>query len=636
MKQQFSTQHFLSLTVIFVLFVTPVLATTIHVPTDSTTIQAAINGAQDGDTVLVAPGTYTGPGNRKIELLGKEVLVISEAGADETTIDAEGESLYGFYIHQGEGIGAIIKGFRIINATFTGVHFAGGAATVQDCIMEGNTRGLYLQGSSAVIEGCTIRNNTPGGGVYTWSGANNAIVRNCLIAGNYTNFEGGGIYVVNSDSPTYINCTITGNSAGGNGGGAFASFSRSLRMRNCIVWGNTAPEKPNIDASTYDITYSNIEGICLPNLGNISQDPDFLDTLYHLTISSPCIDVASPADGLDPDNTQINMGCYGNTTDAAIGNSSLPIFKSVSPESGPTVGGGTVTITGQRFGDITGNVVFGGNNAIINSWTDTLIECIAPGYLPGMVTVGVTNTQTLSSELTFGYRYEGAAVFHVPSEFLTIQEAIYCAADGDTILVAPGTYTGEGNRKIELLGKEVLVVSEAGADQTTIDAEGESPYGFYIHQGEGIGAVIKGFRVINATSAGVHFAGGAATVQDCIMEGNTRGLYLQGSSAVVEGCTILNNSPGGGVYSWSGANNGIVRNCLIAENFTNFEGSGIYAGNGHSPTYINCTVVGNTAGGSGGGAYTSNGWSLRMRNCIVWGNEATEKPNIDAYAHDIS
>jgi hypothetical protein len=37
-------------------------ATTIHVPGDSATIQAAINGALDGDTVLVAPGTYTGDG----------------------------------------------------------------------------------------------------------------------------------------------------------------------------------------------------------------------------------------------------------------------------------------------------------------------------------------------------------------------------------------------------------------------------------------------------------------------------------------------------------------------------------------------------------------------------------------------
>ena len=36
----------------------PAFASTIHVPADQPTIQAAINAAAKGDTVLVSPGTY--------------------------------------------------------------------------------------------------------------------------------------------------------------------------------------------------------------------------------------------------------------------------------------------------------------------------------------------------------------------------------------------------------------------------------------------------------------------------------------------------------------------------------------------------------------------------------------------------
>jgi len=45
----------------------------IHVPADSSTIQAGINGAVDGDTVLVARGRYC----ESIDFLRKAILVAS-------------------------------------------------------------------------------------------------------------------------------------------------------------------------------------------------------------------------------------------------------------------------------------------------------------------------------------------------------------------------------------------------------------------------------------------------------------------------------------------------------------------------------------------------------------------------------
>src|SRR5262245_43589785 len=61
-------------------------AGTIHVPADQPTIQQGIALAVDGDTVLVAPGRYL----ETIDLLGKQLVVQSEGGADVTTIDGGG------------------------------------------------------------------------------------------------------------------------------------------------------------------------------------------------------------------------------------------------------------------------------------------------------------------------------------------------------------------------------------------------------------------------------------------------------------------------------------------------------------------------------------------------------------------
>jgi len=67
--------------IIILLLTANAFAADLHVPTSQhPTIQAAINDANDGDTVSVTPGTHTRAGNRNIDFGGKAITVRSESG----------------------------------------------------------------------------------------------------------------------------------------------------------------------------------------------------------------------------------------------------------------------------------------------------------------------------------------------------------------------------------------------------------------------------------------------------------------------------------------------------------------------------------------------------------------------------
>ena len=85
-------------------------------------------------------------------------------------------------------------------------------------------------------------------------------------------------------------------------------------------------------------------------------------------------------------------------------------------------------------------------------------------------------------------------------DYTTIQEGIDAAVGGDEVVVADGTYTGDGNRDIDFLGKAITVRSENGAEDCIIDCEGSSTEehrGFYFHSGEDANSVLEGFTITN-------------------------------------------------------------------------------------------------------------------------------------------
>ncbi|KKK80419.1 hypothetical protein LCGC14_2823690, partial [marine sediment metagenome] len=113
-----------------------------------------------------------------------------------------------------------------------------------------------------------------------------------------------------------------------------------------------------------------------------------------------------------------------------------------------------------------------------------------------------------------------AAVRPVPQQYPTIQAAINAAVDGvDWVVVAPGVYTGAGNRYIDFGGKAIIVTSQINPSSpdpaiiaaTIIDCEGtkNNPHrAFWFHSGEGPNSKVLGFTIKNGYAIGSKGANG--------------------------------------------------------------------------------------------------------------------------------
>ena len=162
-------------------------------PADFDNIQAAIDDANDGDTVIVADGTYTGDGNRDIDFLGKAITVRSENGPENCIIDCNGsetEPHRGFYFHNGEGEDSVVQGLTIRNGYGSGDFWNNGGAaifcyyaspTITGNIFTENTAiwggAIFCYESSPVITGNTFTGNTAdyGGGIYCQTNSSSTI-----------------------------------------------------------------------------------------------------------------------------------------------------------------------------------------------------------------------------------------------------------------------------------------------------------------------------------------------------------------------------------------------------------------------------------------------------------------------------
>ncbi|RKY03753.1 MAG: hypothetical protein DRP56_10840, partial [Planctomycetota bacterium] len=202
-----------------------------EVPFPYATIQAAINAASNGDTVIVHPGTYSGTGNVDIDFLGLAITVQSEdpdevSIVNNTIIDGQ-SSNRAFDFHSGEGADSIVAGFTITNGR---IKNGGGAGSIPGGDGDPGAPSFggaisCTAGSSPTIRQCIITNCVADGS--GGDGGHGDPTVDPKIpggkGGDANEARGGGIYCDPTSSPLIEYCSITNCSVianGGNGGDA--------------------------------------------------------------------------------------------------------------------------------------------------------------------------------------------------------------------------------------------------------------------------------------------------------------------------------------------------------------------------------------------------------------------------------
>jgi len=637
---------------------TSLSAQTLYVPSgEYSSIQSAINDANNGDTIVVSAGTY----QENINFLGKAITVRSVDPNDPnvaaaTIIDGSNPvdpnigSVVTF--NNGEDANSVLSGFTIQNGS------GQTDPTVTWRIWKGN--------------------NGDGGGALC-TGASPTITKN-VFKNCRAEYGGGGIFCHNNASPVITHNTFLNNSAGWYGGAIFGRLQCSPTISNNTFWENQCEY---LGGAVYlaDRSYSKIT-----NNWFEKNDCKVLHAgaIYYFVSSSPVIacnffisntaQTTGSAINMGPGTSGVIINNYfeGNAARTSNGaairasNGASDLIANniivenadvgVSTESGATpivknnnVWGNTISNYGGTLGDQTG---INGNISADPKIAPQLPKpftsffefnadspCINTGSndsVPSWLTSDYDGTSRIVNGVVDMGPQECRSI-GVPQDFNTIQQAINAAQSGDEIVVSPGFY----RENIDFLTKNIRLRSLNFLDsncvaQTIIDGNdvnscikilsgqnnstavaglwiqnGRGQFGGGIHVGNSIGPMLMYNYITNNTAFKP--------------QGSTTGGYGGGidcrnyAYAEVMNNTIIDNfaeMAGGGVHigPWSSC---LIENNRILENRTIGEaGGGIYCYDKTTAWIIGNEIIGNMAETANGGGI----WVWESPGGIIEGN----------------
>ena len=433
-------------------------------------------------------------------------------------------------------------------------------------------------------------------------------------------------------------CTVAGNTVGEDG-----AVGDSSRVYDSIVWGNVTAD--GVTANYDDVQFENSCTWPMPldgeSAGIVTNDPRLVDAAngdMRVRIGSPC---------LDTDGVQTMGANVGNPVEGLVLSVRITGNGVVSPLTAVVPTGGTATFevaNGPRpFLGFATNGVFATSDAMF-AWPNVTAD--------GIVTATFSNF-TFHVDAATGNDAASGLSWETPKA--SIQSAINAAQRGETILVKPGRYapiTTEDHASM------LRIVGIGGKAVTVLDGGGVTRCA-YLGDEEATDSTLIGFTITNGFSETqwtfggdgrvvIYDGGGGGVnggiVEDCDIVGNTSDFYGGGlAHSTARRCRIFGNRvslsrPNDRVpmpLSGGGADSSTLVDCLVADNLvedaTEEKTLTCVGGGTHRSTLYDCTVVGNEVHGgtqAEGGGVGSGG---SVYNTVVYGNRvsvASETGNV--------
>ncbi len=292
-------------------------------------IQTALNYAEAGQVISISPGTY------------KENLIVPNIPLTIRSTNPQDSAVVSLTSATGDGTSAVVT-------------LAAGSAlrSIQGLTITGGTDGIVCAGAKLNLSSCVITGHKDCG--VEVSQESTLSLDHCIIAGN----GGTALYSIPVKGRRLIcskvdlsHCTITQNRGYALDGDEI-TVANSILYDNGLTTGNVQSKSSNVT-----ISYSDVQGGCAGQ-GNIDADPLFVTSGrwadpnayvpgdHHLKskaghwhprtgtwvldeVTSPCIDAGDPSAAFDrepaPNGGRVNLGAYGNTTEASTSPSPLTI-----------------------------------------------------------------------------------------------------------------------------------------------------------------------------------------------------------------------------------------------------------------------------------------------------------------------